>query len=59
MRLLDRILLNRLISMISGFILGVLKLITPKIKEEHTPIIPVKPNRRKRILPRPKAPKDE
>jgi hypothetical protein len=45
--------------MISGFILGVLKLITPKIKEEHTPIIPVKPNRRKRILPRPKAPKDE
>ena len=59
MRLLDRILLNRLISMISGFILGVLKLIAPKTKEEDTPIIPAKPNRRKRILPRPKAPKDE
>jgi hypothetical protein len=58
MRLLDRILLNRLISMISGFILGVLKLIAPKTKED-IPSTPVKPNRRKRILPRPKAPKDE
>lgn len=58
MRLLDRILLNRLISMISGFVLGVLKLIAPKIKED-IPSTPVKPNRRKRILPRPKAPKDE
>jgi hypothetical protein len=45
--------------MISGFILGVLKLIAPKIKEEDTPIIPAKPNRRKKILPRPKAPKNE
>ena len=59
MRLLDKIALNRLISIISGFILGILKLITPKIKEEDIPIIPAKPNRRKRILPRPKAPKDE
>jgi len=44
--------------MISGFVLGVLKLIAPKTKED-IPSTPVKPNRRKRILPRPKAPKDE
>lgn len=59
MRLLDKIALNRLISIISGLILSILKLITPKIKEEDIPIIPAKPNRRKKILPRPKTPKNE
>lgn len=34
MKLLDRIVLNRLISIITSFILGVLKIIAPKEIEE-------------------------
>lgn len=45
MKFLDKIAFNRLIKIISDFILSVLKLITPK---EKTPID---------ILPKPKRPK--
>jgi hypothetical protein len=44
MKLLDKIALNRLISIITNFILGVLKLITPKIDK---PVDVPKPKRPK------------
>lgn len=47
MKFLDRLALNRLIAIITGFILGVLKLITPK---DSNPIDVPKPKRPK-IIP--------
>lgn len=47
MKFLDKIALNRLIKIISDFILGVLKLITPK---DNNPIDKPKP-KRPRIFP--------
>jgi hypothetical protein len=47
MRLLDKIALNRLISIITNFILGLIKIFSPKSIEE---IEPPKP-KRKKILP--------
>ncbi len=44
MRLIDKIALNRLLSILTSLILGVLKLMTPTPKDE------VKP-KRKKILP--------
>jgi hypothetical protein len=43
MRLLDKIALNRLISIIASFILGVLKIIAPKNVEELDVPQPDKP----------------
>jgi len=47
MRLLDKIALNRLISIITNFILGLLKLFAPKAVDE----IEIPKPRRKKILP--------
>lgn len=43
MKLLDKIALNRLLSIIASFILGVIKILSPKSVEE---IDPPKPDRR-------------
>jgi hypothetical protein len=47
MRLLDKIVLNRLISIITNFILGLLKLFAPKAIDE----IEIPKPKRKKILP--------
>jgi hypothetical protein len=47
MRLLDKIALNRLISIITNFILGLLKLFAPKAVDE----IEIPKPKRKKILP--------
>ncbi len=47
MRLIDKIALNRLISIISNFILGLLKLFAPKAVDE----IEIPKPKRKKILP--------
>lgn len=53
MRFLDKLALNRLISIILSFILSVIKLITPSKKDtDNTPIIPLPPLKRKRLFPR-------
>lgn len=44
MKILDKIVLNRLISIITNFILGVLKIAAPKI-DVPTPIPPKKKNK--------------
>jgi hypothetical protein len=50
MKLLDKIALNRLISIILGFIITIIKLFSPQIKD--TDIDTVEPKKRKRIFPR-------
>jgi hypothetical protein len=45
MRLLDKIALNRLISMILNFVLGVLKILSPRSIEDS------KPKPKRKILP--------
>ena len=47
MKLLDKIALNRLIIIISNFILGILKIFAPKIVDE----IEIPKPKRKKILP--------
>lgn len=47
MRLIDKIALNRLISIITNFILGLLKLFAPKAVDE----IEIPKPKRKKILP--------
>jgi hypothetical protein len=47
MRLLDKIALNRLIIIISNFILGILKIFAPKAVDE----IEIPKPKRKKILP--------
>jgi hypothetical protein len=47
MKLLDKIALNRLISIITNFILGLLKLFAPKAVDE----IEIPKPKRKKILP--------
>lgn len=51
MKFLDRIALNRLVSIILSFILSIIKLISPKIDNNPIPPIP-KPPLRKRLFPR-------
>jgi hypothetical protein len=51
MRIIDRIALQRLISMLLAFILAVLKLIVPQNTEANDDIDSPKP-KRKRIFPR-------
>lgn len=47
MKFLDKIVLNRLISIITNFILGVLKIVTPKIDVPA----PIPPKKKKKIFP--------
>jgi len=51
MKFLDRIALNRLVSIILSFILSIIKLISPKVDNNPIPPIP-KPSLRKRLFPR-------
>ena len=46
MKILDRIVLNRLLSIISSFILGVIKILSPSSVEEVD-----KPKPKRKILP--------
>lgn len=46
MKLLDKIALNRLLSIIASFILGVIKILSPKSVEEID-----KPNPKRKIFP--------
>jgi hypothetical protein len=54
MRLLDKLALNRLISIILNFILSMVKLFKPSNIDidNPPPIIPLPPNKRKRWFPR-------
>lgn len=49
MKILDQIVLNRLISIITNFILGLLKIFAPKSVDNID--IPPVPKKRKKILP--------
>jgi hypothetical protein len=53
MRILDKIALNRLIAIITAFILGVLKIITanlPKVDEPVPPDEPTPPKKKRRRI---------
>lgn len=51
MRFLDKLALNRLVSIILSFILSVIKLIVPKI-DTNDPIVPKPPIKRRKLFPR-------
>jgi hypothetical protein len=45
--IIDRILFNRLVAMITSFILGVLKIISSNIKVDDTNVVPKPPKERR------------
>lgn len=51
MRFLDKLALNRLVSIILSFILSVIKLIAPKT-DTNSPIVPKPPIKRRKLFPR-------
>jgi hypothetical protein len=51
MRFLDKLALNRLISIILSFILSIIKLVVPKTESDDS-IVPKPPTKRKRLFPR-------
>ena len=51
MRFLDKLALNRLVAIVLGFILSVIKLVVPKTDTDN-PIVPKPPIKRKRLFPR-------
>jgi hypothetical protein len=53
MKLLDRILLNRSMAIISSFILGILKLFAPHLQNNKTDVDEPVPPKRKRRLRKP------
>jgi hypothetical protein len=51
MKILDRIVYNRLIHIVLNFILSLVKIIYPSLKEDlNNPLVP--PTRRRKIFPR-------
>lgn len=49
MKILDQIMLNRLISIVTNFILGLIKIFSPKSLEDID--VPKPPKPRKKIIP--------
>lgn len=45
--IIDRILLNRLVAIITSFIMGVLKIISSNVKVDDTNVVPKPPKERK------------